>query len=63
MALVIWPACPGLQRSLREMPQVLSWGLACKTGRILRLAGVRGLAGQPTAARGAARHASRSARV
>ena len=32
MALASWPARQGQQRSLRRMPQVLSWALARSPG-------------------------------
>jgi hypothetical protein len=32
MALAIWPACQGQERSLRRMAQVLSWALARSPG-------------------------------
>ena len=32
MALASWPACQGQQRSLRRIPQVLSWALARSPG-------------------------------
>ena len=45
MALAIWPACQGHERSLCRVAQVLSWALARSWGAQLGVGGVGGFLG------------------